>query len=356
MAEGLRRLMRDKLNWGILGNAMIGRKCVMPAISRSRNGRIRALGTLRPHQASDVVQDNSIEFLYDSYDAILQDPDIDAVYIPLPNHLHLPWTLRALSAGKHVLCEKPLACSALEARQMQAAARANGCVLMEALMYRFHPRTQRVKTLISEGAIGVPRLVRTAFCFSMAEELLKSGKNHRLESRRGSGALMDVGCYGVSVARWFLQAEPLMAQAQAIFRPENSVDIHLVGSLRFDTGALATIEASFCSGLQQTYSIVGSDGVIDLPQDAFVPWEKDAIIHYRRGAEETAEHLVVPGVDEYQLMVEHFADLILSGVTPLVPLEDSIQNMVVLDALSEAAKFGGSVAVDCSDTRTTGIP
>jgi predicted dehydrogenase len=347
--------MRDKLNWGILGNAMIGRKCVMPAIARSRNGCIRALGTLRPHQARDVVKDNSIGFLYDSYDAILQDPEIHAVYIPLPNHLHLPWTLRALAAGKHVLCEKPLACSADEARHMQTAARANGCVLMEALMYRFHPRTQRVKSLISDGAIGVPRLVRTAFCFSMPEELLKSGNNHRLESRQGGGALMDVGCYGVSVARWFLQAEPCMAQAQAIFRPENNVDIHLVGSLRFDAGALATIEASFCSGLQQTYSIVGSAGVIDLPQDAFVPWEKDAIICYRRGAEEAAEHIVVPGADEYQLMVEHFADLVLSGVKPLVPLEDSIHNLAVLDALGEAAKNGGSVAVERGSTRPSGM-
>jgi D-xylose 1-dehydrogenase (NADP+, D-xylono-1,5-lactone-forming) len=348
--------MRDKLNWGILGNAMIGRKCVMPAITRSRNCCIRALGTLRPHQAGDVVKANSIELLYESYDMVLQDPDIDAVYIPLPNRLHLPWTLKALAAGKHVLCEKPLACSAAEARQLQAAAHANGCVLMEALMYRFHPRTHRVKSLISDGAIGVPRLVRTAFCFSMAEELLKNGKNHRLESRQGGGALMDVGCYGVSVARWFLQAEPLMAQAQAIFRPENNVDIHLVGSLRFATRALATIEASFCSGLQQTYSIVGSNGVIDLPQDAFVPWEKDAVICYRRGAEETAEHIVVPGVDEYRLMIEHFGDLVLSGVKPLVPLEDSINNMAVLDALSEAAKTGGSVAVDLSRPRTVGMP
>lgn len=356
MAEGLRKLMRDKLNWGILGNAMIGRKCVMPAITRSRNGCIRALGTLRPHQARDVVQDNSIEFLYDSYDAIIQDPDVDAVYIPLPNYLHLPWTLRALAAGKHVLCEKPLACNAAEARQMQAEAHENGCVLMEALMYRFHPRTQRVKALISDGAIGVPRLVRTAFCFSMAEELLKSGKNHRLDSCPGSGALMDVGCYGVSVARWFLQAEPLMVQAQAIFRPLSNVDIHLVGSLCFDTGALATIEASFCSGLQQTYSIVGSDGAIDMPQDAFVPWEKDALIYYRRGAEETAEHIVVPGADEYQIMVEHFGDLVLSGVKPLVPLEDSIYNMAVLDAMGEAAKTGGSVAVDHGNNRTVGKP
>ncbi len=348
--------MRDKLNWGVLGNAMIGRKCVMPAINRSRNGCIRALGTLRPHQVGDVVKASGVEHIYEGYDKVLQDPVVDAVYIPLPNHLHLPWTLKALAAGKHVLCEKPLACNAAEACQMEAAAHENGLMLMEAVMYRFHPRTQRVKALISEGAIGVPRLVRAAFCFSMAEELLKSGKNHRLKSRVGGGALLDVGCYGVSVARLFLEAEPLMVQAQAIFRPESNVVLHLVGNLRFDHGALATIEASFCSGLQQTYSIVGSDGVIDLPHDAFVPWEKDAVIYYRRGSEETPEHIVVPGADEYQLMIEHFGDLVLSGGAQLVSLQDSINNMSVIDALGEAAETGRTVAVSPGNTGTARIP
>lgn len=338
--------MRDKLNWGILGNAMIGRKCVMPAIAHSRNGRIRALGTRRPLEADTIVHHIGIDSIYDSYDEVIRDPGVDAVYIPLPNHLHLTWTLKALSAGKHVLCEKPLACNAAEAGEMKALALETDRVLMEALMYRFHPRTQRLKSMISEGAIGTPRLVRAAFCFSMAEDLLKSGVNHRLSSQQGGGALLDVGCYGVSVARWLLAAEPIRAQALAIRRPESNVDIHLVGNLLFDHGALATIEASFCSGLQQTYSIVGSDGVIDLPQDAFVPWEKDAVIYYRRGAEETAEKIVIPGVDEYRLMVEHFGDRVLGGVEPLVPIDDSINNMAVLDSLAEAARTGCSVSVD----------
>lgn len=338
--------MKDKLNWGILGNAMIGRKCVMPAIAHSRNGRIRALGTRRPLEAVDIARHIGIDSIYESYDEVIHDPDVDAVYIPLPNHLHLTWTVKALLAGKHVLCEKPLACNAAEAEEMKALALATDRVLMEALMYRFHPRTQRVKRMISERAIGVPRLVRAAFCFSMADDLLKSGANHRLSSLQGGGALLDVGCYGVSVARWLLAAEPVRVQALAIRRPENNVDIHLVGNLLFDHGALATIEASFCSGLQQTYSIVGSDGVIDLPQDAYVPWEKDAVIYYRRDAEETAEKIIIPGVDEYQLMIEHFGDRVLEGVEPLVLIEDSINNMAVLDSLAEAARSGCSVSVD----------
>lgn len=338
--------MNNKLNWGILGNAMIGRKCVMPAIARSRNGRIRALGTRRPHEADDIARQVPIDSICQSYDEVVHDPGVDAVYIPLPNHLHLRWVEKALLAGKHVLCEKPLACNAAEAREMKTLALSADRVLMEALMYRFHPRTQRVKKMISEGAIGDPRLVRAAFCFSMAESVLKSGTDHRLSSSHGGGALLDVGCYGTSVARWLLDAEPARVQALAVCRPQSDVDIHLVANLLFDHGTLATVEASFCSGLQQTYSIVGSDGVIDLPQDAFVPWEKDAVIYYRPGAEEIAEKIVIPGVDEYRLMIEHFGDLILGGGEPMVLIDDSINNMAVLDALSEAARTGSSVFVD----------
>lgn len=342
--------MNSKLNWGILGNAMIGRKCVMPAICRSRNGKIRALGTRRPPEARDIAEQLGIRQIYGSYEEILADPVVDAVYIPLPNRLHLEWVLKALAAGKHVLCEKPLACNSAEAIKMNGLALANDRVLMEALMYRYHPRTQRVKKMISEGAIGVPRLLRAAFCFSMDTELLESGENHRLSSVQGGGALLDVGCYGVSVARWLLAAEPTQVQALAVRRPENSVDIHLVCNLAFDAGSLSTIEASFCSGLQQTYSIVGSDGVIDLPQDAFIPWEKDALLYYRQGDKDTGEKIVIPGVDEYQLMVEHFGDRVLEGAEPLVPIEDSILNMRVLDALAEAARTGSTVSVGIKNT------
>jgi len=343
--------MSDKLNWGILGNAMIGRKCVMPAIARSRNGRITVLGTRRPEEAGDIARQCGIDSLVASYDEVVHDPGVEAVYIPLPNHLHLTWVKKALLAGKHVLCEKPLACSAAEAREMKAVALSEDRVLMEALMYRFHPRTQRVKKMISENAIGAPRLVRAAFCFSMAEATLKNGANHRLSVPRGGGALLDVGCYGTSVSRWLLGAEPVEVQALSIRRPENDVDIHLVGNLRFDQGALATLEASFCSGLQQTYSIVGSEGVIDLPQDAFVPWEKDALLYYRRGAEERAEKIVISGTDQYKLMIEHFADLVLYGIEPQVRIDDSIGNMVVLDAMAEAARTGRCVSVS-SGNRT----
>ena len=191
-----------------MGNANIARVCVIPAIQKSRNGTVHALATRSPEHAGQVAGENHIEQVYDSYDALLADPEIDAVYIPLPNHLHHPWTLKALKAGKHVLCEKPLACNANEAQEMASAAGDAGLVLMEAFMYRFHPRSQRIKQMVAEGSIGTPCLVRSAFCFRMGEKDRTDTENARLKPEMGGGALLDVGCYSVSVARWLLGSEP----------------------------------------------------------------------------------------------------------------------------------------------------
>ncbi len=337
--------MPAKVNWGILGNSTIGRVCVLPAINKSSNGRIKALGTRRPDEAEDLAKDNGIEKVFDSYDQVIADPEIDAVYIPLPNHLHLSWTIKALHSGKHVLCEKPLACNAADARVMAAAAKSNDRLLMEALMYRFHPRSHRVKAMVANGAIGRVRLVRAAFCFSMEPNLLEKGGNYRLDETVGGGALLDVGTYAVSTARWLLDREPLTVQAQAIVPERFKVDIHTVGSMRFASEALATFEVSFCSGLQQTYSVVGSDGVLELPHDAFIPWEKDAVIGWRKKDEESGEKIVISGADEYRLMVEHFGNAVLHGEKLEILPEETIANLEVLDALALAAHSGRTVSL-----------
>ena len=336
--------MADRIKWGVLGNATIARKCVLPAIRKSRNGLVHALATGSPGAAKEVVAQNGIRQVYDNYGAVTDDPAVDAVYIPLPNHLHHPWTLKALAAGKHVLCEKPLACNAREARAMADQAAASGMLLMEAFMYRFHPRSRRIKQIVDEGAIGRPCLVRSAFCFHMNDEVLQSAGNARLKPGMGGGALMDVGCYSVSVARWLMAAEPTRVQAQAVYHPAG-VDVHLVGTLGFAAGQLAVFEASFISALQQTYTIVGGNGAIELPHNAFVPWEDDAI-YTRRAQDEAAGRVhVVKGADEYQLMVEHFADAVLEKTSLNYSPEDSIANMRVLDALSEAARTGNTVSL-----------
>lgn len=336
--------MTDQVRWGILGNATIARKCVIGAIQKSRNGLVHALATRSPADAAEVVAENNVRNIYDGYDALLADPVVDAVYVPLPNHMHLPWTLKALSAGKHVLCEKPLACNAREAREMAARAKETGLLLMEAFMYRFHPRSRHIKQIVDQGNIGKPCLVRSAFCYHMDDDMLQSGANARLKSEMGGGALLDVGCYSVSAARWLLNAEPTAVQAQAVYHPAG-VDMHLVGTLRFEEEKLAVLEASFISALQQTYTVVGSDGAIDLPHDAFIPWEKDAVYTLRKKDEEVGEEYVIQGADEYQLMVEHFSDAVLGRTELDRTPDDSVANMRVLDALAEAAKTRNTVTL-----------
>jgi predicted dehydrogenase len=334
--------MARQINWGVLGNAQIARVCVIPAMQKSRNGKVHGLATRFPEQGRQVVAENHITQVYGSYDDLLADPAIDAVYIPLPNHLHLPWTLRALQAGKHVLCEKPLACSAREAQEMVDAAADAGLLLMEGVMYRFHPRSQSIKEMTTAGSLGTVCLVRSAFCFPMDQALLASGNNARLKPGMGGGALLDVGCYCVSVARWFFNLEPTQLQAQAVFHPSGA-DIHLVGSLRFPDSGLATLEASFISALQQTYAVVGTEAAIELPHDAFIPWGKDSVFTVRRKDQEVGQERVTSGADEYQLMVEHFADAVLGLTALALPPEESVCNMRVLDGLAEAARTGKTI-------------
>ncbi len=333
-ASGTRRV-----HWGVLGCAQIARRCLIPALNRSRNGVIRALASRSQERSRWLAQEHGIPVAYGSYEKLLEDPEVQAVYIPLPNHLHREWAVRAIEAGKHVLCEKPLATNAQEAQIMAQASRGRDLLLMEAFMYRFHPRSRRVKALIDQGAIGDPRLVRSSFCFRHPDLT-----DIRFRPEMGGGALLDVGCYGVSLARWLLGTEPETVQACAEYGP-SGVDTTIVGLLRFPGGRLAVVEASFTSALQQTFTVVGTEGAIELPQDAFIPWEKDAWFRLRGVDQEEGSVEVVSGADEYQLMVEHFADAVLGKVDLESSPEEGVENMRVLDALARAAREGHAVQV-----------
>jgi xylose dehydrogenase (NAD/NADP) len=334
--------MAERIKWGVLGNAEIARVCIIPAMQKSSNGMVYGLATRSPENARRLAAENNISRVYHRYDDLLAEPEIDAVYIPLPNHLHRTWTLRALEANKHVLCEKPFARNATEAAEMANVASAADLLLMEAMMYRFHPRNQIISDMVTHGKIGTVTLVRSSFCYPMDEEILAKGNNARLQGEMGGGALLDVGCYCVSVARWFMGMEPTAVQAQAVYHP-NGVDMHLAGSLRFAENGLATIEASFISSLQQTYSVLGSEGAIELPHDAFIPWEREAVFTVRGKDQEVGQKHVMPGVDEYLLMVEHFADAVLGKETLAFTPEESVRNMRVLDSLAEAARGGQTI-------------
>jgi predicted dehydrogenase len=250
--------------------------------------------------------------------------------------MHKEWTIRALGAGKHVLVEKPLAMNAIEANAMAEAAQYHGRLLMEAFMYRFHPRSLRIKQLVEEGALGQISMIHCAFTFPVKRD----GSNQRLFlPEMGGGSLWDVGCYGVSVARWLLGEEPIAVSAQAVYS-ESGVDINFTGTLRFASGALAVVESSFTSALQQTFSVIGESGAIELPHDAFVPWEKDATFILRSAHDEHGQIVTIPGTDEYQLMIEHFADALQGHCQLAYSPGESVNQMQILDALARAARAG----------------
>ncbi len=234
-----------------------------PGFTRSTTGELHALASRDPATARAWAAEIGVPKVHATYEALVADPEIDAVYIPLPNELHRPWVMAAAEAGKHVLCEKPLALDAREAGAMVRHCRGRGVVLMEAFMWRHQPRTLEVRRLVRDGAIGELRLIRSSFSFPIA------AGDWRLEPSRGGGALWDVGCYGVSTARLFAGSEPASLRSLAHNGP-TGVDMTFTALLEFPGGVLATVDCSFEQPYRCTYELVGTRGVIEVP-DAYLP-------------------------------------------------------------------------------------
>ena len=321
------------LRWGVLSTANIGRVAVNPAIQTSANGTLAAVASRDADRAREFATAHGIPRHYGSYDALLADAEVDAVYIPLPNSLHAPWTIRAAERGKHVLCEKPLALTAAECREMQRAADANGVKLMEAFMYRFHPRTMQAVSLAQGGALGDVRSIRSAFTFR-----LTTPENIRLNASLGGGALMDVGCYCVNVSRTVAGVEPVEVQAWATWHA-GGVDAELSGSLRFASGLVAQFDCALTRERREVYEVAGTDACITV-DSGFLPGTGDVAIVERRGRNEPVLHTSA-GVDEYRLMVEHFADCALHNRPLRYTAHEAAQNMAVIQALYRSARDGG---------------
>jgi xylose dehydrogenase (NAD/NADP) len=286
----------------VLGAAWIARVAVLPAIAASNNGRLVAIASRDAQRAQKVADGYLGANVLASYDAVLADPGVDAVYIPLVNSDHKPWTLRALAAGKHVLCEKPLGLNAKEVEEMAEAAEREGKHIMEAIMYRFHPRTRRFVESLAD-----PLHVHSMFGFTHMGE-----SGYRLQEQLGGGARLDIGCYVVSVTRWIL-GEPMEVFARA--RPADGVDMTTSALLEFGGGRTGAVWASMESAEAQEVTVVTRDGVQRLEQP-FTSREE---------------------VDQYQLMVESFAESILHDKPVAIPLSESIANMKVLDRIRESA-------------------
>jgi predicted dehydrogenase len=322
------------LRWGVISTANIGRAAVNPAIQASANGELVAVASRDAQVARAFAESHGIPRHHGSYQALLDDPDIEAVYNPLPNSLHLEWSVKAMEAGKHVLCEKPLALDEAECRVMVAAAEANGVKLLEAFMYRFHPRTQRVVELVRGGAVGEPRVIRSSFTFRLTRP-----DNIRLDPELGGGALMDVGCYCVNVSRTMAGAEPVEVQATANWT-DRGVDEELAGTLRFPGDVLAVFDCSLTMERCEFYEVAGTDGHLRI-ESSFLPGTGDAPILHHRGREGVSTELV-PGADEYQVMVEHFADCVLNDRPLRYPAEEAALNMKTIEALYRSARAGGA--------------
>ncbi len=320
--------------WGILSTANIGRKAMIPALLESSMAEVLAVASRDEEKAKNFADELDIPRAYGDYQALLADPAIDAVYIPLPNHLHREWAVRAAEAGKHVLCEKPLALDPSECRQMIAAAEANKVQLTEAFMYRYHPRILASREMIHSGAIGKVRTIESAFTFRLSDL-----NNIRYQPEMGGGALMDVGCYCINVSRLLAGREPVTAQARAYWAP-TGVDAQLAGMLDFGDGLLAHFDCGLNQARRERCLVAGTEGYLTLPK-TFIPGPDEAVIYEEKGREISEQHTFAD-VNHYRLLAEDFMHTI-DGSVPLFPIEDAVDNMRVIVALLASARDDGRV-------------
>ena len=322
------------LRWGLLSTARINRSLIPPLRSSARNVLAAVAGRDLERTRAYAAEWN-IDQAYGSYDELLAAPDIDVIYISLPNSMHAEWAIKAAHAGKHVLCEKPLANTVQEIDAMAAAARENKVVLAEAFMYRHHPQTIAVKKLISSGAIGHIRLMRGSFSFQIDAE-----SNIRLNQSLGGGSIWDVGCYPINYMRTMMGREPLTVFGQAEFG-KSGVDDSFAGTLRWPNGAVAQFDSSLRMPFRTHMEIVGSDGMIVIPRPFKPGATADIMIGTAFDALETRrisgpEHL-------YSGEVEDMADAILDGAAPRVSLADSRNNVRTIQALLQSAAEGAPI-------------
>lgn len=328
--------MSSRLRWGLICTARINRRLI-PAIRAAARSELLAVASRDLARAEEYARQWDIPRAHGSYEALLADPEVDVIYNALPNHLHCEWTVRAADAGKHVLCEKPLALGVDEVARIEEAAQRNRVVVFEAFMYRHHPQTLKVQELVRQGAIGEVRLVQATFTFN-----LDHPGDYRLDPQQGGGALWDVGCYPVSFARAVLGAEPLeVAGWQHLGK--SGVDMTFAGQMRFANGALAQFGCSFEAAYYCIAQILGSAGTIVLDSPWRLGGDHSPGIRLRRGNGE--ELLPVEGIDPYLCEVQAMEACVFDGAAPVVPLAESRGNVAAITALYESAHRGAPVSL-----------
>jgi D-xylose 1-dehydrogenase (NADP+, D-xylono-1,5-lactone-forming) len=313
------------LRWGLLSTARIN-----DAILGAGNANVTAVASRDAARAEAYAATRGIARAHGSYEALLDDPGVDVVYVSLPNALHLPWAVKALQAGKHVLCEKPLSRSAADVAAAFDVAERHGRILTEGFMWRHHPQVAAAVGLIADGAIGPLRIVRAAFSGAVAQD-----GDPRLVRALDGGALMDVGCYCVSGARTLAGAEPVAVEAQRV-RGGDDVDVVLTGLLRFAGDVLATIDCAFAGPYRSGLEAIGEGGSLRLLD----PWHaRDAVIELRAGDGATAERIAVPQANHYALQIADLEAAIRGErPSPLLGRDDALGQARTIEALYAAAE------------------
>lgn len=324
--------MEKKIRWGIISTAKIGREKVIPGIQKGSNCTVDAICSRNLEQATATAKLLNIGKAYGSYNELLKDPEIDAIYIPLPNNMHVEWTIKAMQAGKHVLCEKPIGVSGAEAQKLvEEAQKYPQLKVMEAFMYRFHPQWTKVKSIIAEGVIGEVKAVQSHFSYFNIDP-----KNIRNNADVAGGALMDIGCYCVSFPRFLFESEPLRVVSCIDRDPEWKTDRLTSAMLDFGGGKISTFTCSTQLMPYQRVNIFGTEGHIEIEIPVNAPNDASSKIWIRTKTD--SEEIVVGAVDQYTIQAEQFAKSILENSTVPTSLNDAVGNMKVIDAIFESAK------------------
>jgi predicted dehydrogenase len=324
-----------KVRWGVLGCASFARRRTIPALLQASNVELVGVASRTQAKAEQFRAEFGLPRAFPSYETMLADAQIEAVYIPLPNGLHGEWTIRAAEAGKHIVCEKPFAADASEARRVAAVVARAGVRAMEAFMWRFHPQHLRARQAIDDGVIGAVRVVRASFSFPLPRK-----ENVRLRTELAGGTVMDVGCYPVSASRFYFGAEPVRAFVRGDIDPEFGVDMRAGGLLEFAAGR-ALIDCAFDLPYRTAVEIAGEKGTIEIPR-GWLPEDEAAVV-----IDGKTERL--PRANQYVLQFEHFSRCILEGTPPRYGPDDAILQMTALDAVRRSIASGTIELVAITD-------
>jgi predicted dehydrogenase len=323
----------DVLRWGIVSTAKIGVGKVIPGTQKAERCEVLAIASRDAERATRVAEELAIPNAHGSYEALLADPDVDAVYIPLPNHEHAAWTIAAARAGKHVLCEKPLAMTVAEGEEMVQTCAAEGVLLMEAFMYRLHPSWEAVRELVASGRIGRLRAIQSWFSYFNDDPA-----NIRNVPEFGGGALYDIGCYCINLSRMLFGREPSRVEA-SVTRDGTGTDVLTSAILAFDED-VATFTCSTRAEPDQRVHVYGTEGRISVGIPFNIPPDRPTEIVLTSGGDPpvnpSSETITFPTADVYTIQAERFAEAVLDGRAVPIPPEDAIGNLRVIETVFRA--------------------